>query len=438
MTLTAIAVTPHAPTPASGASVQFTATGTYSDASTLNLTSAVLWSSSDNTIATVTNGTTGGLAHVVGTSGTCTITASLLGHSDGATFTLAPNQQVAAVISPYSTFTGLAASYCYCAAYPVPSDVGSVEVGLANRDIFDGTNPGAYTMIGVGIGIDDGSGKAYLGGAPLQTFSNVPVAGDGSITYLGPVSFTPAVGLKLLVAWQFPFGSNVAFESGGGAAQIYGFVNATGFGNVTTLPGMVAVDGTSTVIGGNILLRYSSTKTPLVALTDSIGRGIQYQGVPSTFARLVGDRDWAVAVNGVASSTAQQWADPSFWPWTHYPLNGQNVYVALGINDLQGGRTGAQIITDLISCMANARALGAASVGLSTITPYSGFSPGQNTDRNTVNSAVRGSLGQDWTVDEDQIIDPGHTNAVQPAYGGPIHLNTLALGLIAAQVPTSF
>jgi trimeric autotransporter adhesin len=74
--LIAIAVTPPAADVAVGAGEQFTATGTYSDLSTRDLTDSVTWSSSDGTTATISN-TPGsqGLATGVAT-GAVTVTAA--------------------------------------------------------------------------------------------------------------------------------------------------------------------------------------------------------------------------------------------------------------------------------------------------------------------------------------------------------------------------
>ncbi len=72
-TLTSIAVTPANPSITKGATEQFTATGTYSDASTANITSQVTWASGTTTAATITSG---GLASGVGV-GSSTITATL-------------------------------------------------------------------------------------------------------------------------------------------------------------------------------------------------------------------------------------------------------------------------------------------------------------------------------------------------------------------------
>jgi chitinase len=71
VTLNSIEVTPANPSIGIGADQQFTATGTYSDAHTEDLTSAVNWDSSSNSVATIA---AGGLAHAV-SAGASTISA---------------------------------------------------------------------------------------------------------------------------------------------------------------------------------------------------------------------------------------------------------------------------------------------------------------------------------------------------------------------------
>jgi hypothetical protein len=85
ITLQAIAVSPVSPMIAEGATQQFTATGTFSDGSMRNLTSAVTWSSSNNGVATMSGNTaTAATGHTLGTFGTSTITATL-GSTHGST-----------------------------------------------------------------------------------------------------------------------------------------------------------------------------------------------------------------------------------------------------------------------------------------------------------------------------------------------------------------
>jgi Domain of unknown function (DUF4082)/Bacterial Ig-like domain (group 2)/Putative Ig domain len=83
-TLSSIAVTPANPSINTGATQQFTATGTYSNGSTQNLTSQVTWTSSSTSVATISSG---GLASGV-SAGTTTITAAMSGVSSAATLTV--------------------------------------------------------------------------------------------------------------------------------------------------------------------------------------------------------------------------------------------------------------------------------------------------------------------------------------------------------------
>jgi len=76
-TLLSIAVTPQGPTVTTGRSLQLTATGNYSDGSTLDLTAQVDWSSSDSTRATVS--ATGQVSGVA--SGAARFTANKAGLS---------------------------------------------------------------------------------------------------------------------------------------------------------------------------------------------------------------------------------------------------------------------------------------------------------------------------------------------------------------------
>ncbi len=73
-TLVSIAVTPANPTVPKGTSQQFTATGTYSDTTTQNITTTVTWASATTSVATIT---TGGIATAVAATGTSTISATL-------------------------------------------------------------------------------------------------------------------------------------------------------------------------------------------------------------------------------------------------------------------------------------------------------------------------------------------------------------------------
>ncbi|MEA3373774.1 MAG: Ig-like domain-containing protein [Campylobacterota bacterium] len=90
-TLESIAVTPTDPSTALGVDVQFTATGTYSDTTTQDITTSVTWSSATEATATISNaGGSEGFATTVDV-GTTDITASLDGiDSPASTLTVTP------------------------------------------------------------------------------------------------------------------------------------------------------------------------------------------------------------------------------------------------------------------------------------------------------------------------------------------------------------
>ena len=71
-TLTSIVVTPTDPSIAPGTTTQLTAIGTYSSGSKQNITSTVVWDSSDTTIATISNspGSQGLVTAATSTTGT--------------------------------------------------------------------------------------------------------------------------------------------------------------------------------------------------------------------------------------------------------------------------------------------------------------------------------------------------------------------------------
>ncbi|MDM8001737.1 MAG: Ig-like domain-containing protein [Bacteroidota bacterium] len=99
ITLVSLDVAPSTVTKNPDQTQQFTATGTYSDSTTQDLTTQVVWSTDDPAIATISNGAgTNGLATAV-SSGSVTVTASRGGRTATATF----NVNAADIDKPYIT-----------------------------------------------------------------------------------------------------------------------------------------------------------------------------------------------------------------------------------------------------------------------------------------------------------------------------------------------
>ncbi|MEO6601018.1 MAG: Ig-like domain-containing protein, partial [Polyangiaceae bacterium] len=101
--LVSIAISPANPAVPAGTTEALVATGTYSDGSTLDLTTTVVWSSSTATVATVSNATgTQGLATAVAI-GTSTVSATLSGVSGTTQVTVSAPSITQIVVSPIAS-----------------------------------------------------------------------------------------------------------------------------------------------------------------------------------------------------------------------------------------------------------------------------------------------------------------------------------------------
>jgi hypothetical protein len=174
-TLQSIAVTPASPSIAKGLTQQYTATGTYSDNSTQNLTSQVTWASATTTVATIT--ASGGLATGAGL-GTSNITATLNGvtsPTDVLTVT-APTLQSIAVTPPNPSIArGLAQQFTATGTYSDSSTqnlTASVTWASATTTTATISTGGLAAAVGVGTSTI----KATLGAVQGSTVLTVTVA----------------------------------------------------------------------------------------------------------------------------------------------------------------------------------------------------------------------------------------------------------------------
>jgi len=167
-TLASIAVTPANPTIAVGATQQFTATGTYSDGSTQNLTSRVTWTSSKTAVATIN---TNGLATAV-SAGATVISAALSGvmGTDTLTVQAAPlvmtttSMPTGTVSVAYSaTLTANGGTTPYTWSIPSGSLPGGLALNAASGAITGTpTNTGTFTF----------TARVSDAGSPQQIASN--------------------------------------------------------------------------------------------------------------------------------------------------------------------------------------------------------------------------------------------------------------------------
>ena len=182
-TLQSIAVTPATPTIQAGLTQQFVATGTYSDASTHDVTSQVTWSSSNNSVASVN---ASGLATAIA-GGSTSISASLgIGEtaiSGSASLTV---QATPLVITTTSLPSGLQ-NQAYAANLTATGGTSPYTWSLTNGSVLPaglslssgGQITGVATVAGTGsftVQLTDGASPAQTATQPLSIIITSPPA----------------------------------------------------------------------------------------------------------------------------------------------------------------------------------------------------------------------------------------------------------------------
>jgi trimeric autotransporter adhesin len=213
-TLVSIAITPLTPSIADGTTRQFTATGTYTDNSTQNLTASVTWASTDTTIASISNAAgSSGLATAVGV-GTTSIGAAL-----------------GAVTAPVATLTATAAPEYAYASNQSDNTVSEYAIGAGGVLTSLGTQatgaePNAIAVAPSGLYL-------YVANWIDATLSEYSIGSDGTLTAIGTV----ATGINPASLIVDPTSSYVYVANlGGNSVSEY----AIGAGGTLTTVGTIA------------------------------------------------------------------------------------------------------------------------------------------------------------------------------------------------------
>jgi uncharacterized protein YjdB len=189
--LQSIAITPANPTLAKGLTQQFTATGTYSDNSTQNLTSLVTWASATPAVATI-NAT--GLAAAVA-AGTSTISATLSGITGSTTLTVtaAALQSIAVTPANPSVARGQTQQFTATGTYSDNS-----TQNLTGLVTWASATPAAATInsagLATGVAVGTSAISATLGGVSGSTTLTVTALALQSIA-VSPANPSVAKGL---------------------------------------------------------------------------------------------------------------------------------------------------------------------------------------------------------------------------------------------------
>ena len=232
--LVSIAVAPANPSIAKGKTQQFTATGTYSNSSTQNLTGSVTWTSSGTTVATIA---TGGLATGVGT-GSTTIQATSGSISGSTGLTVIPPALMSIAVTPANLQIAKGSTQQYTATGTY-SD-GSTQ-NLTSSVSWSSSNTTAATISAAGLA----TGVA-TGSTTIQATSG-SVTGSTGLTVtatLTSIAVTPANA-------SLPFGVTLQYAATGtysdGSTQ--NLTNSVTWSSSNTTAAAITAAGQATGLG---------------------------------------------------------------------------------------------------------------------------------------------------------------------------------------------
>jgi uncharacterized protein YjdB len=311
-TLSSIAVTPPNASIAQGLTEQFSATGTYSDGSTHDLTTTVKWSSLNTTIATIAPG---GLAKAVAV-GTATIQAQAAFGSTSGTTTLTVNTAHASVQGQWKTLPYLMPINPIHMAVMHNGKV-LVVAGSGNQNQPPVTDFEAAVW-------DPQSGNITTQPVPWDMFCNgMVVLPDGKpFIFGGTVSYDPFVGAKNAGTYDPASGT---------------FANQPSMAHGRWYPtGTVLPDGRVMVFSG--LDENSSTNTQVEIFTEGSGWGTPVAAgwTPPSYPRMHVLPNGKVFYSG--SSPTSRLFDPSSMTWT-----------SVAVTNYPGTRTyGSSVLLPLI------------------------------------------------------------------------------------------
>ena len=194
-TLSSISVTPVNQTIGDGSQVSFTATGTYSNNSTLNLTGQVRWASSNPTVATIS---TRGLASALNPGGT-TISATLNGVTGSTTLTVTATPLVISTQSLPGGTIGVPYSATLGATGGTTPYTWSVTNGLLPSGLSLNSATGAITGTPTVVGTFNFTVQVADAGSPQQSATQpltiaITSSGGGSCPCtIWPTSAIPGI-----------------------------------------------------------------------------------------------------------------------------------------------------------------------------------------------------------------------------------------------------
>jgi len=318
--LISITVNPAGPSIALGTTQQFTATGTFTDGSTQDLTTSATWGSSNTVVATVNSS-------ALGTSlatGTATITATLGGTSGSMLLTVTPASVVTITVSPATAAIPLGMNQAFTAvgtftdgstqdvtnsahwSSSAPS-VATVSNTSGSSGMAASTGSGS-TVIRARSGTVTGSGKLTVTNAILAAIEvnpqspSIPIGGSQQFTATGLYTDGSTANITTSVTWG---SSSAAVATIGNTPGSLGLATSASAG--TTI-----ISATSGTVAGSTPL---AVQDPLVSIsvfppiaTIVPGANQQYSATGTYASGLINDVSgivlWSSSSPAVATITA--------------------------------------------------------------------------------------------------------------------------------------
>ena len=321
-TLQTIGVTPTDPSIAAGTGQQFTATGTFSDNSTQDITTQVTWSSSDTAVADISNdagseGVGAGLS-----AGTATITASLSNVTGTTTLTVTEATLASIAVTPATPSTAIGTTLQFTATGTFTDNTTqdlTTQVIWASGDETvatisnDAANSGLASSAGVGttnitatLDTVSGSTELTVTAATLESIDITPaaasIANGTTQQFMATGTYTDSTtqDLTASVSWS---------SSDTDAATISNADGSEGLASGAS-QGQTTITATQGGISGTATLNVTAATLVSIAVTpanDSVARGLDQQFTAtgtytdSTTQNLTDSVTWSSSADGVVS-----------------------------------------------------------------------------------------------------------------------------------------
>jgi uncharacterized protein YjdB len=407
-TIVSITVTPGDLTVGIGITQQFTATATYSDGSSADLTGGVSWTSSDSTVVTVNSS---GVATTV-SAGSATVTATVGSFSDTSTLTVVPAHLVSISVAPATQSIAVGSSQQFSAVGNF--DDGSMQ--LLPSVTWSSSSPAFATIDGNGVATGLSAGTvtisatsgAVTGSASLtvtaETLVSIAVTPANSSMAVGTAKQFTATGtfsdnstqdLSATVVWT---SSNPAFAT----INNQGLVTSIASGSTT----IAAAFGS---INGSTGLTVSTVRLVSITINPASPRIQKGTSIKFTASGTFSDGSTVNNLTGVSWRSSKPNIARVRTSGVAYGKKGGNVTITASSSGVSGTTTLTVGTGTLVSVAVTPSAPTAAAGGTQQFTATGTFSDGSTQDV-TANSHWSSSSSVVATIVNSPSGSPGLAN----------------------------